>query len=54
MQAVREAARRSSCSNNTKQIALALANYEHVRERLPPGQHHQTWPGSWPLGYGFG
>ena len=54
VQAAREAARLSSCSNNTKQIALALQNYHDARRRLPPGQHHEGWPGSWPLGYGFG
>ena len=54
VQAAREAARLSSCSNNTKQIALALQNYDNARRRLPPGQHHEGWPTSWPLGYGFG
>ncbi|MFM8802846.1 MAG: DUF1559 domain-containing protein [Planctomycetia bacterium] len=54
VQAAREAARLSSCSNNTKQIALAIANYDNAQRRLPPGQHCQGWPGSWPLGYGFG
>ena len=37
VQAAREAARLSSCSNNTKQIALALQNYDNARRRLPPG-----------------
>jgi prepilin-type N-terminal cleavage/methylation domain-containing protein len=37
VQAAREAARRSQCVNNLKQIGLALANYESSNSRLPPG-----------------
>jgi prepilin-type N-terminal cleavage/methylation domain-containing protein len=37
IQAAREAARRSQCSNNLKNIGLALANYTDVNKRLPPG-----------------
>ena len=36
IQAAREAARRMSCSNNVKQLALAMHNYESAMKRYPP------------------
>ncbi len=38
VQAAREAARRSQCSNNLKQVALAMANYENSFKVFPPGR----------------
>lgn len=37
VQAAREAARRMSCSNNMRQITLALHNYESALRTFPPG-----------------
>ncbi len=37
VQAAREAARRMQCSNNLKQIGLAIHNYESSTKRIPPG-----------------
>ena len=37
VQAAREAARRMQCSNNLKQMALAIHNYESANRCFPPG-----------------
>ena len=42
VQAAREAARRSQCSNNSKQIALAVHNYHATFRQFPPGYGFTT------------
>jgi prepilin-type N-terminal cleavage/methylation domain-containing protein/prepilin-type processing-associated H-X9-DG protein len=37
VQAAREAARRSQCTNNLKQLGLAVANYHTTNDCFPPG-----------------
>lgn len=48
VQQVREAARRTSCTNNLRQIALATLNYESAFQKLPWGMapFYQTSPAS--------
>lgn len=46
IQAAREAARRTQCTNNLKQIGIAVQNYHDTRRSLPPmrvADHQQTW-----------
>lgn len=42
VQSAREAARRTSCLNNLRQVALAAMNYESSFKSLPPGLHQNS------------
>src|SRR5438045_9612473 len=46
VQSAREAARRAQCTNNLKQIGLAMHNYVSVHDALPPGRQGWCW-GTW-------
>jgi prepilin-type N-terminal cleavage/methylation domain-containing protein len=53
IQAAREAARRSQCGNNLKQLALGLHNYHDTFRRFPSGtRSHQTASG-WAYGHSW-
>ena len=46
VQKAREAARRISCTNSLRQMALAGLNYESALRRLPAGHEHNEGPGT--------
>lgn len=46
VQSSREAARRVHCSNNMRQLGLALANHEYVTHKLPPASVSHAYPGN--------
>jgi prepilin-type N-terminal cleavage/methylation domain-containing protein len=52
VQAAREAARRSTCSYNLKQVGLALHGFADAHKCFPPGNYvgTQNWPFSWIAG----
>jgi len=53
VQAAREAARRSQCANNLKQLGLALHNYHDVQQRFPINYFDwdQQWAAAPPMGF---
>jgi prepilin-type N-terminal cleavage/methylation domain-containing protein/prepilin-type processing-associated H-X9-DG protein len=47
IQAAREAARRAQCTNNLKQVGIALLNYENSKKTLPFGSGYLHKTGNW-------
>lgn len=52
IQAAREAARRSQCKNNLKQLALGCLNHHDVQKHFPSGGWGWYWVGDADRGYG--
>src|SRR5215471_16811028 len=48
IQSAREAARRSQCVNNMKQLGIAMQNYHDVHKKLPMGSWSCCW-GTWQM-----
>ncbi len=54
VQSAREAARRTQCSNNIRQLALAALQHETANRSLPSGGWGWGWVGDPDHGYGLG
>ncbi len=52
VQSIREAARRTECLNNIRQVGLAMHNYESSLRRLPPGWRDDNFDPAVPAGNG--
>ena len=48
VQQAREAARRSMCNNNMRQLALACHNYESAHLGFPPSEIGPAYQSGWP------
>lgn len=46
LQAARESVRRTSCSNNLRQLGLALSAHESAKGRYPAGAESREWSGN--------
>ena len=53
VQAAREAARRAQCTNNLKQIGLAMGNYESALGVYPPAYVGDPWASGAAFGVGY-
>ncbi|MCA9165799.1 MAG: DUF1559 domain-containing protein, partial [Planctomycetales bacterium] len=51
VQAAREAARRTQCQNNLKQIGLGFLNHHDVHRHFPTGGWGSAWQGEPDLGF---
>jgi prepilin-type N-terminal cleavage/methylation domain-containing protein/prepilin-type processing-associated H-X9-DG protein len=54
VQQAREAARRSQCKNNMKQLGLAMHNYNDTYSTLPPGWIAKDWKAETGACWGWG